>query len=163
MTETIEKPKLSHGGARFNAGAKKTKPATVAMRVDARLVELIEQLRFGLRLGTVEKYELETLTHNFRRRNLDYDGTGSTGKTSADYAEEYKKRMNGAIEKHGAKLKGGMTLFNLLQKCIKDAAVLIKNGVTTEREIITKFLAAHDLEDVKEIQTFDEWRGSRRV
>lgn len=105
MTETIEKPKLSHGGARPN----------------------------------------------------------SSGKTSADYAAEYQKRMNASIDKHGAKLKGGMTLFNLLQKCIKDAAVLIKNSVITEREIITKFLAAHDLEDVKEIQTFDEWRGNRRI
>ena len=167
MTETIEKPKLSHGGARPNAGAKKSKPATVAIRVDVRLVELIGQLRRGLKNGTVEKYELEKLAHDFEKRNSDYyfnyDGRDSSGKTSADSAAEHKKRLNCAIDKHGAKLKGGMTLFNLLQKCIKDAAVLIKNGVISEREIITKFLAAHDLEDVKEIQTFDEWRGNRRT
>lgn len=162
MTETPEKPKLSHGGARPNAGAKKSKPATVALRVDARLVELIGELKRGVKNGTIEKFELDKLTHDFEKRNSDYYFRDSSGKTSADYAVEYKKRLNASIDKHGAKLKGGMTLFNLLQKCIKDAAVLIKNGVLTEREIITKFLAAHDLEDVKEIQTFDEWRDNRR-
>ncbi|MEI7841295.1 MAG: hypothetical protein WCJ11_12425 [Methylococcaceae bacterium] len=167
MTETPEKPKLSHGGARFNAGAKKSKPATVAIRVDARLVELIDQLKMGIQSGAIEDYKVNLLAREFQKRNLDYlmdyDGTALSGKTSEDYAAEYKKRMNGAIDKHGAKLKGGMTLFNLLQKCIKDAAPLIKNGVFKEREIITKFLAAHDLESVEEIRTFDEWRGSRRV
>ena len=163
MTQTIEKPKNSHGGARFNAGAKKVKPATVAMRVDARLVELIQTLRIGLILETVKDYEIETLTNKFRQRNSNYEGTKLTGKTSADYAAEYKKRMNGAIDKHAGKLKGSMSLFDLLQKCIKDAAVLIKNGVLTEREIITKFLAAHDLEIVEEIRTFDQWRGNRRA
>jgi hypothetical protein len=167
MTETPEKPKLSHGGARFNAGAKKSKPATVAMRVDARLVELIETLKTGLKVGALDPYDIGRISGDFEKRNNDYcfnyNGTALSGKTSEDYAAEYKKRMNGAIDKHGAKLKGGMTLFSLLQKCIKDAAPLIKNGVFKEREIITKFLAAHDLESVEEIRTFDEWRGSRRA
>ncbi len=163
MTETPEKPKLSHGGARPNAGAKKSKPATVAIRVDARLVELIGELKRGVKNGTIEKFELDKLTHDFKKRNGDYYFRDSSGKTSGNYAAEYQKRLNASIDKHGAKLKGGMTLFSLLQKCIKDAAVLIKNGVLTEREIITKFLAAHDLEGVEEIRTFDEWRGNRRI
>ena len=167
MTETTEKPKLSHGGARSNAGAKKIKPASVAIRVDARLVELIEQLKQGVKLGAIENYELDKLTRDFEKQNNDYcfnyDGTALSGKTSADYAAEYKKRMNDAIDKHGAKLKGGMSLFDLLQKCIKDGATLIRNGVITEGELITKFIAAHGLESVDEIRTFDEWRGNRRV
>ncbi len=167
MTETPEKPKLSHGGARPNAGAKKNKPASVALRVDARLVELVEQLKRGVKLGAIENYELDKFTRDFEKRNNDYcfnyDGTASTGKTSADYAAEYKKRLNDAIDKHGAKLKGGMGLFDLLQKCIKDSATLIRNGVVTEGELITKFIAAHGLKDVQEIRTFDEWRGNRRV
>ena len=169
MTETIEKPKKSaRGGARLGAGAKKMKPETAAIRVDARLVELIGVLKISLRTGVVDKYDIEKMARDYDRRNLDYfmnsdDGRDSKGKTSADYAAEYKKRMNGAIDKHAGKLKGSMSLFDLLQKCIKDAAVLIKNGVLTEREIITKFLAAHDLEIVEEIRTFDQWRGNRRV
>jgi hypothetical protein len=149
MTETAEKPKLSHGGARFNAGAKKSKPATVAMRVDARLVELIEQLKMGFKSGAIERFEVDKLKRDFEKRNNDYyfnyNGTALSGKTSADYAAEYKKRIDTSIHKHGAKLKGSMTLFSLLQKCIKNAAILTKNGVMTEREIITKFLAGHDV------------------
>ena len=167
MTETPEKPKLSHGGARFNAGAKKTKPDTVAIRVDVQFVEMIEQLKNGVKNGAIERFEVDKLKRDFEKRNndyyLNYNGTALSGKTSADYAAEYKKRMDGAIDKHGAKLKGSMTLFSLLQKCIKNAAILTKNGVMTEREIITKFLAAHDLESVDEIKIFDEWHGMRRV
>ena len=157
MTETPEKPKLSHGGARPNAGAKKSKPATVALRVDARLVELLAAFKLGLKLETIEKSEIDKLTRDFEKRNFDGNGTDLKGKASAE------KRLNDSIDKHGAKLKGGMTLFNLLQKCIKDGAVLIKNGVLTEQEIIKKFLAAHDLEGFDEIEKFDQWRGNRRV
>ena len=157
MTESPEKPKLSHGGARANAGAKKSKPATVAIRVDARLVELFAALKLGFKLETIEKNEIDKLTRDFEKRNFDGNGTDLKGKTSAE------KRLNDSIDKHGAKLKGGMTLFNLLQKCIKDGAVLIKNGVITEQEIIKKFLSAHDLEGFDEIETFDQWRGNRRV
>jgi hypothetical protein len=111
----------------------------------------------GLKLETIEKSEIDKLTHDFEKRNFDGNGTDLKGKTSAE------KRLNDSIDKHGAKLKGGMTLFNLLQKCIKDGAVLIKNGVLTEQEIIKKLLSAHDLEGFDEIETFDQWRGNRRV
>ena len=169
MTETTEKPKKSaRGGARLGAGAKKMKPETTAMRVDARLVELINVLKISLKNGIVDKYDIEKMARDFEKRNLDYfmdsdDGRDSSGKTSADYAAEYKKRLNAAIDKHGAKLKGGMGLFDLLQKCIKDSATLIRNGVITEGEVIKKFIAAHGLKDVQDIRTFDEWRGNRRV
>jgi hypothetical protein len=173
MTETPEKPKLSHGGARPNAGAKKFKPASVALRVDARLVELVEQLKRGIKTGSIDESDIDKLTRDFEKRCDDYC-FNYAHKTSADYAAEfeekianatvnYKKRLNASIDKHGAKLKGSMGLFDLLQKCIKDAAVLIKNGVITEQEIINKFLAAHDLERFDEIETFDQWRGNRRA
>ncbi len=165
MTETPEKPKLSHGGARPNAGAKKNKPASVAIRVDARLVELVETLKHGFKLGTVEQIELDNITKDIDKRNRNWDDnyTPRIIKTSDEYAAEYKKRLNDAIDKHGAKLKGGMTLFDLLQKCIKDGATLIKNGVITEGELITKFIAAHGLERFDEIEAFDQLREMRRA